>query len=125
MNQIILNNSIVLPEVSRDHYACWEEELNVQVKMINGRMVIEQVGKVWKVSYQYDYMGNELMRRVLTILRSGAPFSAAVLPDMQDEMVASTFITESLSKPVFAFSRNGTPYWHNLSFSMREAEPHD
>lgn len=125
MTQIILNNDIILPEVTRDNYSCWEEELSVQAKMISGRMVIEQAGKVWKASYQYDYMGNELMRKVLSVLRSGAPFQAAVLPDLHDEMISSSFIAESVSQPKFAFSRDGKPYWHDFSFTLREEEPHD
>ena len=125
MTQIILNDTIFLPQVSRDKYSCWEEMLSVQLEMISGRVVIEKRGKVWKASYEYDYMGNDLMRQALAVLRSGAPFRAAVLPDNSDELITSVFITEELSPPKFAFSRNGTPYWHNFSFVIREEEPHD
>ena len=64
MTQIILNNSIYLPETSRDKYSCYESQLGSTVDMISGRRVLEVRGWVYIVSYQYDYMGNDLMRQV-------------------------------------------------------------
>lgn len=128
MNQIILGE-VLLPEVSRDQYQCWTEDLSVQIDMISGRRVIETRGAVWKVSYSYDYMGEELMRRALAVLRSGAPFIATVLPDNSDETVTSKFVTESLSPPSMAFSRRRgdaeKAFWHKISFVLREERPHD
>ncbi len=125
MTQINLKNNLPLPEVSRDKYACWEEMLSVQVDMILGRRVIEQRGKVWKVSYSYDYMGEVMLRAVLKVLRGDAPFVATVLPDDSDEPVTSTFVVESMSQPTMAFSRRDKAYWHNISFTLREERPHE
>lgn len=125
MTQINLKNNLPLPEVSRDKYACWEEMLSVQVDMISGRRVIEQRGKVWKVSYSYDYMGEVMLRAVLKVLRGDAPFVATVLPDDSDEPVTSTFVVESMSQPTMAFSRRDKAYWHNISFTLREERPHE
>lgn len=121
---IILNNTIYLPKVSKDQYSCWEDVLSVDLSMINGRMVTEERGRVWKASYSYDYMGNDLMRQVLAVLRTAGAFPASVLPDDRDTMISSRFITEALSHPQLAFTRNGKPYWHKFSFTIREEEPH-
>lgn len=125
MTQIILDKE-ELPQTSLDKYACWEEELSVSLVMAAGNMVkeIKDPGKVWHVKYSYDYMGNELCRKVLAILRQGTPFTATVLPDNSDEPVMSQFFCVSLTPPSFAFSRSGVPYWHNLAFELREVEPH-
>lgn len=125
MNQIILQGGIALPETSRDKYSCWEEELTVQLEMITGRTVLESRGVVWRANWSYDYMGNELLRQALAVLRSGAPFLAQVLPDNSDTPITSSFILTQITQPTFAFSRNGKPYWHNFGFSIREEEPHD
>lgn len=124
MTQIILNDGIYLPEVSRDGYSCAEEPLVVQLEMISGRTVLEERGRVWSVSYEYDYMGNDLMRRALEVLRSGAPFFAAVLPDNGDQLIRSSFVVTSLEQPKMAFSRKEKAYWHRLAFTLREEEPH-
>lgn len=126
MTQINLNG-IALPEVSSDRYSCWEEILTRQVTMVTGRIVLEALepaAKIWRASYTFDYTGNETLRQVLSVLRSGAPFPATVLPDNSDETVTSVFICESITQPTFAFSRGGVGLWHNLSFTIREEEPH-
>lgn len=129
MTQIYLDNSLPLPEVSRDNYSCPEEPLIVMVEMISGRVVIEKRGgKVFKPRYSYDYLGADTMRRALEILRRGAPIVASVLPDNSDEPVTSTFVVESLSPPSMAFSRRKgdkeAAYWHKIGFVLREERPH-
>lgn len=124
MTQIILNNSIYLPQTSRDQYRCYPSQLGTQVDMISGRRVLEVRGWVWVVEYEYDYMGNDLMRQVNAVLRSGKSFTASVLTDESDTMIVSTFLTDTFPMPYFAFSRSGVPYWHNVSFTLREVSPH-
>ena len=116
---------IYLPYTSGDRYQCWPEELGTQVEMISGRVVTEVRGHVQKIRYEYDYMGNALWRQLAKVLRSGGVFPVSYLPDDGDEMVSSSFICEKLGTPSFAFARNNQPLWHNISFTLREAEPHD
>lgn len=123
MTQIILD-TIYLPQTSRNKYRCYEANLSQQLEMISGRVVEELRGKVYVAEYAYDYMGNDMMRQVLAVLRRGGPFNAFVLPDDQDVLVPGRFICTALSNPTFAFSRNGQPYWHNFSFTIREEAPH-
>ena len=126
VTQLILNG-IPLPEASNDKFACWEETLTRQVTMVTGRVVLEALepaAKIWRASYTFDYMGNEKLRQVLSVLRSGAPFPASVLPDGQDQLVTSVFICDSITQPTYAFSAGGVGLWHNLSFTLREEEPH-
>ena len=124
MTQLIIDG-IYLPETSRDKYRCYPAQLGEQVDMISGRRVLEVRGQVQMIEYEYDYMGNELMRQVNAVLRSGQAFTAAYLPDDGDELVVSTFLTQDFPMPTFAFSRGGVPYWHNVSFVLREVKPHD
>lgn len=81
MTQLILANSIYLPETSHDKYKCYPAQLGEQVDMISGRRVLEVRGQVQMIEYEYDYMGNELMRQVNSVLRSGQSFTVAYLPD--------------------------------------------
>lgn len=123
MTQLIIDG-VKLPEVSRDNYSCWEEMLSVQVDMISGRRVVETRGKVWRVSYAYDYMGNTLLRQAMVVLRSGGPIICQVLPDNSDEIVVSRFLVERLDPPKMAFSRRDNAFWHQISFTLREEKPH-
>ena len=125
MIQLILNGQVELPETSRDKYKCYPATLSQQVDMISGRRVLEERGHVQMIEYSYDYMGNELMRAVLGILRGGTSFPVAYLPDEGDELVTGMFLTESITQPTMAFSKAGVPYWHNFGFTLREVKPHD
>lgn len=125
MTQLIVANNIYLPETSRDKYKCYPAQLGVQVDMISGRRVLEERGQVQMIEYEYDYMGNALMRQLNSVLRSGQSFPVAYLPDSGDSLVVSTFLTEDFPIPTYAFSRGGVPYWHNVTFVLREVKPHD
>lgn len=124
MNPQIRIDGKPLPECSNDRYSCWEDMLSVQVDMISGRRVIEQRGRVWKVSAAYDYLEDSVMRPVLSVLRSGAPFVAVVLPDNSNETVTSTFVVESLTPPKLLTFDGTEPIWHGLAFTIREEKPH-
>lgn len=124
--QIILDGE-ALPYASGDKYACYEEDLSTLLTMAAKNMVKEvpAKSKVWQVQYSYDYMGNEKCRRVLAILRRTESIIATVLPNNSDETVTTKFFVTSITQPTFAFSRDGVGLWHNLSFTLREVEPHD
>lgn len=124
MTQLIIND-IVLPETSGGKYKCYEGTLSDQIEMISGRVVTEVRGHVQYIEYSYDYMGNELVRKLLSALRAGMALTVKYLPDSGDDMKTSTFICEDLTPPVFAFSRSGKPYWHDIAFTLREVRPHD
>lgn len=124
MIQLIIGG-VTLPETSNDKYSAYPREIGTQIDMISGRRVTESRGHVEIITYSYDYMGNDLMRQVLTVLRSGTAFTAQYLPDDSDKLKSSEFVVESMENPTFAFSRSGKPFWHNISFTLREVSPHD
>ena len=124
MIQLIIGG-VTLPETSNDKYSAYPREIGTQIDMISGRRVTESRGHVEIITYSYDYMGNDLMRQVLTVLRSGTAFTAQYLPDDSDKLKSSEFVVESMENPTFAFSRSGKPFWHNISFTLREVSQHD
>ncbi len=124
MDPLLVIGGWPLPSQDGDNYRCWEEMLSVQADMISGRRVIESRGKVWKAAYASDYLPDDVLRPVLAVLRSGAPFLATVLPDNSDGTLVSTFLVESLTEPrVLAFD-GSRPIWHGLAFTLREERPH-
>lgn len=124
MTQLILDD-VYMPQVSGDRYSCWEDLLGETVTMISGRVVSEIRGKVWKASVRYDWLPAATYQRALNILRGGDPFRAAVLTSAGTELVASSFLVESLTPATFAFADNGEAVWRGLAFTIREVEPHD
>lgn len=123
MTQLIING-LTLPQVSRDRYSCYEDDLAVQQEMASGRMISELRGKIQIIQWSYDYLRDELCRPLLATLRSGTSFSVSYLPDNSDALQTSVFIKTALTPPTFAFGRDGKAYWHNIAFTLREVRPH-
>ena len=124
MTQLVING-IILPQTSHDKYSCYPETLGTLVEMINGRIVNEIRGHVWRISWSYDYMGDVLMRPLLAALRGGGSVDVSFLPDNGTDLLTGKFMVTSMENPTFAFSKGGKAYWHNIKFTLREVEPHD
>lgn len=124
MTQLIIGG-ITLPQTSHDKYSCYPQTLGQQIEMISGRVVTEARGHVQIIEYQYDYMGDALMRPLLAVLRGGEAVEVSYLPDNGTDMITSRFIVTSMTNPTFAFSKQGKAYWHNIEFKLREVSPHD
>lgn len=115
-------NGIDLPESRSGNYKCYEQELGESIRMISGRLVTEVRSSVRVIEYTYDYMGNELMRRLLTALRSRSDLSVQFLDPASDSLQSASFRCTKQPTPQFAFARNGTGLWHNISFTLEEVE---
>ena len=124
MVQLVIEG-FVLPETSRNKYRCYPSELSREIDMVSGRRVREVRGKVQKIEWSYDYMTDSEYLQLLSLLRSGNALQVAYLPDDGTELKSSDFWVESIGNPSFAFSKGLKPYWHNVSFVLREVKPHD
>lgn len=130
MTQLVLDiegEYIELPE-SEKNYAVNEEVLYSDQPMIGGRLTREIRGSVWNISYQYGYFTETDRETLLRVLKKGVrqPISCAfVRPDDSAELEISDFFVTSISWPRYVFSRNGIPVWLDISFSLREVNPHD
>lgn len=124
MIQLILEG-IALPENKKSKYRCYPSELSQKVDMISGRRVHEIRGNVQMIEWSYGYLELDFGSKVLAVLRSGKPINVAYLPDDSTELVSGEFWVESIKAPKFAFSVDGVPFWHDLSFTLREVKPHD
>lgn len=122
--QLILDG-VALPYVSGDRYSAHPAALSRQVEMVSGRVVSEDRGQVWRITYSADYISDDIYRAALGVLRSGKPFQAVFLPDDADDKIPATVLVESLTQPTFAFTSHGVPRWHGLGFTLREVRPHD
>ena len=121
--QLIIND-VLLPTTTHDRYSAPEVDLKEQIEMISGRVVEEQRGKVWQITYSYDYMGDAKCREVLAALRSRGAKTVSFLPDNGTEMQTGRFLVTSLTPPTLNFYSGGAPKWHNLAFTLREVRPH-
>jgi hypothetical protein len=70
------------------------------------------------IEYSYDYFKPELMRACMADLRLGNEVTATYLTPDTDELITAQFKCVKPPAPVFAFSKDGAPYWHTVSFTL-------
>jgi hypothetical protein len=86
--------------------------------MISGRQVTEVSYRVVVIEYSYDYFRPELMRQCMADLRTGNDVNVQYLDPESDVMEVGTFKCVKAPTPTFAFSMQGKPYWHGISFTL-------
>ena len=121
MAQLAINGT-QYPLTSRDKYQANKVELGTSKRTIGGRLVSEIRGHFWSINYAYDYMGNALMRQLLTDIRSKQPLTVQFLPDEGDDPITGTFKCTKQPAPSVAFDRGGVMLWHNISFTLESIE---
>ena len=135
MVQLILDvtgANISLPESKKGGYSALKEDLGEEVQMINGRIVKEVRGSVWRVSYQYGYFNDETRKALMEVCEKGrkSPISCSFLPQESDgALTTSSFFITAFTRPKFMWStsRNGAPkpMWGDFSIELREVQPSD
>lgn len=124
MTQLVIDN-LTLPYVKGGGYRCREEVLSKQLEMISGRMVEEVRGLVWVIEYTAPTLDNTTMAELMKLLRHSKIFPVTFLPDNSTGLMTSTFLCTQRSTPSFIMEHLGEPVWNNVSFTLREVEPHD
>lgn len=112
-----------MPQTSNDKYKSYPAKLTEQVEMVSGRLVTEIRGTVQTIEYAYDYMPDAQYKALLAALRANPPITVTYLPDDGEDMKTSDFIVTSYPTPTFAFAKGDKPYWHGISFALREVKP--
>lgn len=121
MTQLIING-LVLPQTSNDKYKCYLSDLAEWERMINGRRVGEIRGQIAVIEYSYDKMADDKGHELLRYLRSGTNLDVSYLPSDSNNLRKGIFQCVKRDEPIFAFSKNGKAFWHNISFTLESAE---
>lgn len=124
MTQLVINGT-TYPETSHDRYRVWIEDLGQMLRMAGGNLVFEKRGQVYKISYEYDYLNNFHMNKLMTDLRAGNEVQVGfLLPD--GTMNSGLFRCTKFPSPTFAFSKgfgdDAKGYWHGISFELEGVE---
>ena len=137
MIQMILDvggYAVAMPESKNGGYTIKEETLSESIQMISGRTVREYRGKVWVASYQYGYLNDADMKRVVAACEKAMKQSilCSVLTHENADLITTNFIVTSFERPKFMWSRivtesgeeKSVPMWADFSVSLREVKPH-
>lgn len=125
MTQLIIEGTVYPEAVGNDgEYTCEDEVLSEQETMISGRIVEEVRGIVKRITYSYKWFDDTMMRKCLNDLKGKRVVNVTFLQPDTDERITSSFLCTSIPNPRYKMSIEGTPYWTDISFSLREVRPH-
>lgn len=118
----LMINGVAYPETTHDRYKCYTEDLGEDMRMVNSRLITEVRARIVVIEYSYDYFKDALMRTCLRDLRGGADLEVQYLAPEENALQSGVFRCTRKPSPTFAFSVNGSPRWHNISFKLEEVE---
>lgn len=125
MTQLIIEG-LVYPEATGNDgsYSCQDEVLSRQLQMVSGRLVEEVVGQVTVINYSYKYLDDTFMRQCLQALRVKRVVNVLYRTPESDTLKSGTFLCTAPPNPEYYMSIDKTVYWTNISFTLREVNPH-
>ena len=128
MTQLILDTSgenMVLPETRKNGYIADKIPLSVSLEMANGRMVREEKGFIWSISYQYGWFGDIDKDKFIRICEKGqsTPINCIFLDPLGNTTRTGVFWVDTYQRPKFQWSREGNALWGDYQITLREVKP--
>lgn len=121
---LIINN-ILIPDMEKDSLIIYESPLDQNLRMISGRMVIEERGSIWVIQANFEDIDTDLLKQLTASLRSNRVHIIAFLPpDGGTELVTSQFVLTEQPNPALRSWQNDFPEWGGMSYTFEEERPH-
>lgn len=118
-------DGIWLEDIESDGYKVYEKTLDVELRMVSGRMVREERGKVWVIEVSFSAIDPDTLTRLDTVIRSRKTHNIAFLPaNGQTEVRTGEFLLTSLPTPALFSWLSDLPEWSGYSLIFEEVKPH-
>lgn len=104
----------------------YEQPLDQYLRMISGRMVVEQRGSIWVIKADFADIDTELLRKLTTALQGRYVHNIAFLPpNGKTDLIVSRFCLTAQPNPALRSWIGDLPEWASLSYTFEEEEPHE
>lgn len=118
-------NDILIPDMEQDSLLIFETPLDQYIRMISGRLVAEERGKIWTIQASFEEIPQELFRQLTASLRGRWEHLIAFLPpDGGKDVISSRFYLTKQPNPKLHSWQNEYPEWGGLEYEFEEIEPH-
>lgn len=125
-NNFLVIDNILIPDIEQKNFKVYEKDLDVMIRMINGRLVIEERGSIWVVEATFEDIDPELLKELYAAMKATKIHTIAFLPpNGGTEMTASRFCLTQQPQPALKSWYGELPEWSDMSYVFEEEEPHD
>lgn len=125
MKDFLIINNILVPDMEQDSLEIYESPLDQYIRMISGRMVVEERGEIWIIRAGFSEIGRDLLQQLTASLKSNLEHTIAFLPpDGGTDTVVSQFYLTQQPNPKLHSWQNNYPEWGGLEYTFEEIRPH-
>lgn len=121
---LIIDN-ILIPDMERNSLKISRVPLDVTIRMISGRLVMEKRGYYWRIEASFSDLDTELLQQIDAALLASDTHTITFLPptggkDVQTEQ----FYLTSGPKPGLKSWMEELPEWSGFSYVFEGIQPH-
>lgn len=121
----LIINQILIPDMERDSLTIYENPLDQYLRMVSGRLVAEERGRIWVIKADFDEIDHELLNELTASLCSRWAHDIAFLPpNGGTDIVSSRFYLTQQPNPQLRSWQDEYPMWSTLEYTFEEIEPH-
>lgn len=121
----LIIDGILVPDMEANSLKIYRKDIDVYVRMVNGRLVCEKRGYYWVIEADFSDIDTELLGQLDTVLFSKESHMITFLPSTgsTDTVTAEFYMTTS-PEPTLKSWRDELPEWSGLSYIFEEVRPH-
>lgn len=122
----LIIDGVLIPDMESESLKIYRKDLDVYVRMVNGRLVCEKRGYYWVVEADFSDISNELLKQLDAVLFVNKSHMITFLPStgLTDTVTAEFYMTTG-PEPNLKSWMEEVPEWSNFAYKFEEVRPHD
>lgn len=121
----LIIDGILIPDMESESLKIYRKDLDVYLRMINGRLVDEKRGYYWVIEADFSDISNDLLKQLDAVLFANASHMITFLPSTgTTETVTTEFYLTSSPVPTLKSWLDELPEWSNFAYTFEEIRPH-
>lgn len=122
----LIIDGVLIPDMETGSLKIYRRDLDVYVRMINGRLVCEKRGYYWVIEADFSDLDTGLLTQLDAVLFSKESHMVTFLPSTgtTDTITAEFYLTESPAPSLKSWQEE-LPEWSGFFYRFEEVRPHD
>lgn len=121
----LIIDGVLIPDMEQNSVRIYEKDLNVYLRMIGGKMVIEGRGKVWVIEASFGDMDSGLLSLLNAVMGTTSIHTITFLPPSGGEATITTkFVMTKSPQPSLKSWMDELPEWSGFDYIFEEEQAH-
>lgn len=122
----LIIDGILIPDMESKSLKIYRKDLDVYIRMVNGRLVCEKRGYYWVIEADFSDIDTELLKQLDTVLFSNKSHMITFLPATgETDTVTKEFYMTSSPEPALKSWQEELPEWSDFAYKFEEIRTHE